>query len=801
MSAMDPNATRFHARWSEDRSKPQALRLHLTGVSQRTCEFAHLARPSDSAFGCAAKLAGLLHDLGKYRVAFQKYLDLGDPGRRSIETAHAVYGAAAAGVVWDSSATAFAIAGHHAGLHDRDQLAGQIASQKFHALDRFPDLLCQADDVHELAGALERLKPKSENATDSAARLDYDDNNPADVRRFDVFVRMLFSILVDADRLDSEKFEQEHRKECAWERTIRTLDAGALLARLDIARRTKGLQKKDSRSNLNALRDSIFDACVERARTSLPGFFSLTVPTGGGKTYSSMAFALEHARTHGLRRVIVVIPYLSIIEQNARDYRAIFGADQVLEHHCAVELAPAKPESVHREDEPTQVFDHERAFENWDVPIVVTTAVQFIESLFAAGAGRARKLHNIARSVVIFDEAQTLPVDLLEPTLDVLRILQSHFGVSFLFCSATQPAFRKSANLKQGFRSDEITEIAPRVNDLFAKLQRVTFRIVPETDRWDWKRVAAEMLLRPQALCVVNLRRHAFDVYQALKAGLISHPCFGADANAIFHLSSAMCPAHRLDVLGLAQNPATGNILRRLDPESRLPCWVVSTQLIEAGVDIDFPVVLRAMGPLDSIVQAAGRCNREGRLNDELGHAKLGEVIVFHPAESGLPQGIYERGTCITPPYLADTARLATDSNLFASYFSELFEITPTDRVRRNELTVQALRERLKFRTVGDKAKVIPGDTVSVVVRYRDGARLVERITKARRVDYRILRRLQRYMVSLRRGPKSVFEQLVGAGRLRPLLPELDLLVVDAECYDLRRGIVFNERPPEEFVF
>ena len=197
--------------------------------------------------------------------------------------------------------------------------------------------------------------------------------------------------------------------------------------------------------------------------------------------------------------MIVVIPYLSIIEQNARDYRMIFGTDHVLEHHCAVEMESGKSKATDADDEPSQMLDYERAIENWDVPIVVTTSVQFIESLFAAATGRARKLHNIARSVVIFDEVQTLPAHLLEPTLDVLRTLQKHFGVSVVFCSATQPAFRKSGNLKQGFREDEIAEIAPRVNDLFAKLQRVSYRIVPETERWDWNRVAAEMLrvLRP----------------------------------------------------------------------------------------------------------------------------------------------------------------------------------------------------------------------------------------------------------------------------------------------------------------
>ena len=393
------------------------------------------------AFLAAAKLAGLLHDLGKYRFAFQEYLNVGDRARRSAETVHAIYRAAAGGVVWDGLAMAFAIAGHHAGLHDQDQLKMQITNSKYQAMDRFPKLFSAADGNNELAGLLTELRPKQEDASDSIARLEFDEDDASDKRRFDVFVRMLFAILVDADRLDSEKFEQEHRRQRAWERPTRMLDATMLLARLDAARRAKGAEKKESRPELNQLRDSVFEACRERGRNSSAGFFSLTVPTGGGKAISSMAFALEHAKARELRRVIVVIPYLSIIEQNARDYRMIFGADQVLEHHSAVEVSqPMRPSDTDTE-EPAQALDIERVMENWGVPIVVTTAVQFIETLFAASPAKARKLHNVAHSVVIFDEVQTLPTHLLEPTLDVLRTLQQHFGVSVLFCSATGQSF------------------------------------------------------------------------------------------------------------------------------------------------------------------------------------------------------------------------------------------------------------------------------------------------------------------------------------------------------------------------
>ena len=798
MSESSPINSMFYARWTDDRIKPQPLSSHLTNVSRLANAFAELVRRSDVAFVAAAKLAGLLHDLGKYRVAFQVYLNAGDRGRRSAETDHAVYGAAAAEVDWSELAIAFAVAGHHAGLHDECQLANMISGRKYQAVNRFPELLVTADRTGELGGLLAALKPNAEHTSDSFASLGVDEDDDCDKRRFDVFVRMLFAILVDADRLDSEKFEQEHRRQRAWKRPARMLDATTLLTRLDGARRAKGTEKKESRQELNQLRDSVFEACREHGRNSLLGFFSLTVPTGGGKTISSMAFALEHAKARELRRVIVVIPYLSIIEQNARDYRMIFGADQVLEHHSAVEVSPPKQQSDVDAEEPPQSLHIERAMENWDVPIVVTTSVQFIETLFAASPAKARKLHNIAHSVVIFDEVQTLPTHLLEPTLDVLQTLQRHFGVSVLFCSATQPAFFKSGNLRHGFQKGEVHEIAPLPAELFQKLRRVQYRIEPAESCWNWDHLANEMLSlkRQQALAVVNLRQHAFDAYLALKVRLASN-------DAVFHLSSAMCAAHRLDLLGLSQTPPKNNIKQRLI--DKLPCWVISTQLIEAGVDIDFPTVFRAMGPLDSIVQAAGRCNREGQLRDESGQLIPGDVIVFHPEvtseRSGLPPGNYSKATGIAPNYLKDTERLATDPDVFAKYFNELFQITATDRVICGEDTIQQSRAKLNFRTVAERAKVISEDTIGVIVPYGRAKKLIAVIRRTKRLDHGVLRRLQRFMVNLRRGPKSLYEQLNNEGRLQSLLPDIaDIPVLDAECYDPQRGVIFKERSPEDFV-
>jgi CRISPR-associated endonuclease/helicase Cas3 len=546
-----------------------------------------------------AWVAGLLHDLGKYRHEFQEYLN--KERSPSSETVHAIYGAAAVGHRFDDLASAFAIAGHHAGLHDIADLAESLNGNKYRAQERFAELLELAE--REL-GALPNSEPMHTAKTQP------------DKRRHEFRTRMLFSMVVDADRLDSERWEKEQQLGRPWQRSVIRLEPDQLLVKLLQARDEE--VKNHPKDELNGLRNEVFDACLQKGENMPQGFFSLTVPTGGGKTLSAMAFALAHAKKHKLRRVIVVLPYLSIIEQNADRYRTVFGKDFVLEHHSAVE----NREALHPNDptEPGEASDMEKAMENWDAPVIVTTSVQFLETLFAASPGRARKLHNIARSVVIFDEVQTLPTHLLEPTLDVLRELKAHWSVSFLFCSATQPAFKKSANLKCKFDDGEVKEIAPDPRALYVRLRRVDYHIESVNDPWDWQTLAEQILPERQVLCVLNLRRHAFEVWQEVRQFLKENGR-EADLEGLFHLSSAMCPAHRLDLLGLSKDPLPNNIRARL--RNGQPCWVISTQLIEAGVDIDFPVVFRALGPLDSVVQAAGRCNGGGTLRDASGNLRM----------------------------------------------------------------------------------------------------------------------------------------------------------------------------------
>jgi CRISPR-associated endonuclease/helicase Cas3 len=530
------------------------------------------------------------------------------------------------------------------------------------------------------------------------------------------------------------------------------------------------------------LRNHIFDTAIERAM--LPsGFFSLTVPTGGGKTLASMAFALAHAKAHGLRRVIVVIPYLSIIEQNAAEYRRIFGDEVVLENHSGV-----RPKDDQSEEESSRL---ELISENWDAPVIVTTSVQFLESLFASSPSKCRKLHRIPRSVVIFDEVQTLPAHLLKPIFNVFHELAANYGTSFVFSSATQPAFRKCAALPDGFDAHELREIAPEPGDLFRQLCRVNYHLPKTGETLDWSVLAEKIAATPQALCVVNLTRHAKELWEQLKRAL-------PEAETPIHLSSAMCPQHRLALIQMIRDRlAAGQ-----------PCRVVSTQLIEAGVDVDFPVVWRALGPLDSIVQVAGRCNREGR-------CAKGEVYVFRPVDHKLPPGVYRAAADQAMITLAGLGsdesasnRLATDPQVFRDYFQSLYQVVNTDYAKGGESSIQQDREQLRFREVSRKARVISDEGQPVIIAHDTHGRefaapLIEEI-RSRQVapgQFRFnrddLRRLQRFMVNVH---SHKFQQLEAMKHIHPLLPNLELYVLNDGFYHPELGLVIDNRPLDDFI-
>jgi len=721
-----------------DKLRWQPLSEHLRNVAETASGFA-----VPLGFADVANLAGLLHDLGKYSGAFQEYLSGERPG--SVETHHAVYGAALAfNRKW--LGPAFAIAGHHAGLHNMSDLQELVCGEKYDAINRLNSLEKQFES--ELEKIPEEL-PEPEFA-----------NPSKDEATTEFYVRMLFSCLVDADFLDTEQFK------IGRERYPVKLDASLLLKRLQAHR-----DKLDSSGELNQLRNRVFEDCLAQAAEPA-GFFSLTVPTGGGKTLSSMAFALEHARRNRMQRVIVVIPYLSIIEQNAAEYRKVLDPQNegiVIEHHSAV---------VARDDDEEQGRSPEEvAAENWDAPVIVTTSVQFIESLFANRASKCRKLHNIANSVVLLDEVQTLPSYLLNPLLHILRDVEEHYRTSFVFSTATQPAFSRSTSLPNGFDANDVKEIASRPDELFQKLGRVVYEV--RSTESDWVELAEEWANEPQVLGVVNTRKQAAEWWGLLR---------GQKLEGVLHLSSAMCAEHRSKVLAEAQ--------RRLENDN--PCWLVATQVIEAGVDIDFPLVYRALGPLDSIVQAAGRCNREGLLPDK------GRVVVFRPTDAKLPGGVYRVATDIAARLLDQLSAddLSDMPDLFCRYFGELFQYVPTDHQRRRESSIQEDREALRFREVARKAKVISDDTQAVIA---PRERALEKVVAIRertqmdglRFNRKDSRDLQRFMVNLH---LRDFQKADKMGLLYPLLPGMELSVLDEAAYHEHLGVVIDQRPTEDFL-
>lgn len=417
----------------------------------------------------------------------------------------------------------------------------------------------------------------------------------------------------------------------------------------------------------------------------------MTMPTGGGKTLTSLAFALKHAQHHGLRRVIYAVPFTTIIDQTAKEFRRVLEQEhefKVLEHHSSMELKERE------EGNENQTTAPELATENWDAPVVVTTTVRlFQETLFGTRTAQLRRLHNVSGSVIVLDEAQSLPAHLLEPTLDALQFLVKYASCTVVLCTATQPALDEQL----GFPAlRDIRDLVPEATQYFDALKRVEyeFRLSEPTP---WPELADELKQKDQVLCIVNTRQHAKDVYTLL----------GGEAS--FHLSTNMCPAHRKRELEtIRQRLGTGQT-----------CRVVSTQLIEAGIDVDFPSVYRAMGPLEAIVQAAGRCNREGLLKDDEGNLKRGKVTVFLPAEHRMPLGDYQVREKLADATLKETKNLH-DPEVFGSYFREVYSrvsLAPKVKIYSGEAPFQKAHAQLYFGQIANAYQMIEGEMVPVIIR------------------------------------------------------------------------------------
>jgi CRISPR-associated helicase Cas3 len=503
-------------------------------------------------------------------------------------------------------------------------------------------------------------------------------------------VRMLFSTLVDADFIETEAhFNALDDKNKGYRREGPPLEPERALGIL--TDHLKILQASSKASeNVISIRNDLLQACLDAASFS-KGLFTLTAPTGAGKTFSMLAFALKHAKKHGLRRIVVVIPYLSIIEQTVSEYRKVFDNDfekeYVLEHHSLA--------GIHGNDDAEDYFESRQRLlsENWDAPIIVTTSVQFLESLFANRPSACRKLHRLAKSVILFDEVQTLPTGIAVPTLATLSRLAERYNTSVVFSTATQPAFTHLNDTVRKFCvcGWEPREIVPEDLKLFKRAKRTRVEWPDLERRISWDELAKTLKTHKQTLCIVNLKRHALSLFQDLLD-------LGCKEGELFHLSTNMCPAHRKVVLDeVRQRLIDGN-----------PCRLISTQCVEAGVDVDFPVVFRAWGPLDSIAQAAGRCNRNGR-------ADFGTVHVFLPEGDDYPDGSYRQAAGITRILKAQGRMDIHDPKLFFKYYRELYDLVKPEN-RREDL-INALK-RQDFAETAKLFRVIEKEAINVLVPY-----------------------------------------------------------------------------------
>lgn len=681
----------YYAHTPNENGVWHGLEDHLRGTARLAGEF---AKPF--AMKEWAERIALHHDVGKFSARFQDYLHACERAGKAGHAApasHVDHSSAGALLAQLTSASVQAVphcvAGHHAGLQDPVSLHERLQSK-----------IQQPDVVAAVKTAIETMP---ELCTPVAAASVLDDQ---------LSIRMLFSALIDADRLDTEG----HFTKAQADGRGHWLPLDEVAQHFDKAYTSAFAAVRDS--PVNSIRAEVYKSCGAAA-TLEPGFFRLTVPTGGGKTLSSLSFCLRHALAHGLRRVVYALPFTTITEQTADVFRRFLGPDAVLEHHS--QLADNLSD-----DMSPKAVRNRLGTENWDAPVIVTTTVQLLESLFSNRPSKCRKLHRLAGSVIVLDEVQALPARLLSPIMKMLESLVESFRVSIVLCSATQPALATSGLLKSAAR-----EIVPQYPRHFAALRRVDYQWMKEP--LSWSEIAGAISDERQVLTVLNTRADAQKLLDAL-----------GDAPGVYHLSTLLCGAHRRQVLReVRERLANGEV-----------CRLVSTQLIEAGVDVDFPTVLRAAAPLDSLVQAAGRCNREGK------GSSRGRVLVFSPKDGGLPQGSYRSGTAESLHILADGYDLHEPGTI-ELYYQRWF-----DTIEMDAQGLIPLLSKCDFSQMAERFHMIEA-TATVIVPYDDVARgLIQRI-KFGGLTRSLLRAVQPYTISIRtrefnKGPVEEIQDGIG---------------------------------------
>lgn len=749
----------------------QSLSEHAEGVAHYCIQFLKQAGlPELAPLG---ELLAVLHDAGKAQSAFQNYI----LGKSTIKAPHSAAGALLATCLLyelskelklkklprTAQLLAYAISGHHRGLYDsvglRSQLEGIDCKDRYEKTSKVLSGLRSEvqiwvkDHAVSIEDSLRELS-KQVGVTEQAQAL----------------IRLLVSCLVDADFLDTEAFMDEERKEHRHEATSGY--ATLLVLRDRLTEHMKGFSKEEGK--INEARRAFLNQCRAHGRTCAKGYYSLFLPTGGGKTLSSMAWALETALKHEAQRIIYVIPYTSIITQTAGIFREIFGEENVLEHHSDISFSGDEASQEAERYERTRLLA-----ENWDAPIIVTTNVQFFESLFSHKVSRSRKVHSIANSVVIFDEVQMFPTEFLHPMLRLLEDLRCIYHTQHLFCSATLPPFDKdhSSSFKKvnDFHqlSEAIQPIVPEDPELFKVFDRVVYHL--EEKEYTTKELAEKLAQHDSALCIVNSRRDASQLYQAL---LVE----GKEAQDVIHLSRNMCSAHLKERIA--------EVRHRLKAD--IPTIVISTQLIEAGVDIDLPIVYRAMSGLDSIVQAGGRCNREGK------RPTPGEVYVFSLSDGGKAFGAIAQGQNATR-FLLDNLEKQTYTSipleLIEAYYLRYYASIGSFDTKRIAESLYEEEEakcwRFDFERASKDFQLIDNVDHDLFVPYGKGKELIESLQKhALYLNHRTMRELQQYHVSI---SKWRYEELEKARLLSEIVVDREtgksILVLAPQGYDEALGI------------
>jgi len=712
----------------KDKDREQLLIEHLTNTAKLAGEFAKAFNNQEYAY-----IIGLLHDIGKYSDEFQnrikhnaKKCDHSTAGAREIQKS-GIFGILGS----------YCIAGHHCGLQDigdKTDMKGEgTLYSRLYDTYKIPNYYAFNKEINDTQYAA-KIKPYLKPLNKGGFSVSF-------------LIRMLFSALVDADYLDTESFMQDNlvNRKISY----------------DFESFRKTLKDKiNSFSNIgiiNEKRAEILKNCINKANMQ-KGLFTLTVPTGGGKTIASMAFAINHLINHKMDRIIYVIPYTSIIEQNAEVFKNIFGKNMVLEHHS----------NFNFDDDEIDGNLFKLLSENWDCPFIVTTNVQFFESLFANKSSRCRKLHNIANSVIIFDEAQMLPEQYLTPCVNVITELVYNCNATAVLCSATQPA------LVEYFPKEmKAVEISENIKELYDIFKRTTFIIRDKP--LNTNTLADEINGLSQCLCIVNTRKHALKLYNLLKR------------EGAYHLSSLMCPQHRKEIIAEIKKSLQDN----------LTCRVVSTSLIEAGVDVDFPVVYRVIGGLDSVIQAAGRCNREGKLKDKNGNKTLGKVHVFNAEDEFAtyqPFG-FRRQIEITNQMLKKYEDISCPEAI-DDYFKRLYFYAGKegrdikDIFNKLENGYCSGKFEYDFKSIAQEFKLINEDTVSVIIPFNDYAiKFVEKLKYAEFDKYDI-RSIQSYSVNVYETEAKI---LLETGKVRQINDNIFILS-SMDYYDKNSGLKIDKQ-------